>query len=752
MTELSAPNIVVAPLEPAPRRISFAGFTTLLARIEAFLEAERGQLPLWFVVAVGAGIAGWFALPGKTGWIGLYCVAAAMALLSTTLPGMRLGRAFLWCGVGLALGCSIVWTRSERVAAPRMERTTITELSGRVVAVETLAAKGDLRLTVQPEGSTLPPAIRLSLREEDAPEGLARGARISARARLTPPPPMALPGGHDFARDAWFRGTGAVGRVLGPLQVDKAASHSGMDDVRRRLDAHIRERLQGSSGTIATALATGDQNAVSEEDAEAMRRSGLTHLLSVSGLHIAAVVGAAMLLTLRLLALSERLALRFNLVLVSAAVGALAGLGYTWLTGMQVPTVRSCIAAMLVLGGLALGREAISLRLVAVGALAIMLFRPEAVAGASFQFSFAAVTAIVAFHNLPISRRLLSARDDSWPVKLARTVVSLILTGLVVELALIPLALYHFHKAGLYGVAANLFAIPWTTFVIMPLEAAALLLDPLGLGEPAWALAGWSIDRLLGLAHFVSGLDGAVATLPATPRPAFALIVIGGLWLCLWSGRSRVVGLVPFVAGAIWAMTAPTPDLLVTGDGRHLALVENGTPYILREGSGEFTRSIFNEAAGFDGEAPGLAGGGNARCSRDSCVGILDRGGRRWVYLVTRTSHRMRWEELTAACSRVDIVVSDRWLPRACTPRWIKLDRKALESTGGVALYLDGNPHIDSVAGRTAGRPWAAGLSNDGSGRPNGPGSGPGRADSAAPRKAGSPDQAGSSVLRDGTS
>ena len=103
-----------------------------------------------------------------------------------------------------------------------------------------------------------------------------------------------------------------------------------------------------------------------------MRRSGLAHLLSVSGLHIAAVIGAAMLLTLKLLALSERLALRFNLVLVAAGTGAAAGIAYTLLTGAQVPTVRSCVAALLVLAGIALGREALSLRLVAVGALVVL--------------------------------------------------------------------------------------------------------------------------------------------------------------------------------------------------------------------------------------------------------------------------------------------------------------------------------------------------------------------------------------------
>ena len=118
------------------------------------------------------------------------------------------------------------------------------------------------------------------------------------------------------------------------------------------------------------------------------------------------------LLSLKLLALSEHLALRYNLVLVSGAFGALAGVAYTLLTGMQVPTVRACIAALLVLGGIALGREALSLRLVAVGALLILLFRPEALAGASFQMSFAAVTAIIALHHWAPMRRWFGPQED----------------------------------------------------------------------------------------------------------------------------------------------------------------------------------------------------------------------------------------------------------------------------------------------------------------------------------------------------
>lgn len=708
MNVLRAPIIEVAPLEPAA-----PGFLrTQFDGLEQFLERERAQLPLWFVAAIGAGIAGWFAMPGMASWIGLLCVGAALALAGLLLPGSWSGRSLVGLGLGLIIGCGLIWWRAERVAAPRLVRPMVTVVEGTVLKVEPMIAKDDVRVTVESATAGLPPRVRFSLPAEQRPPGLAKGAVVKARVRLAPPPAMALPGTHDFARDAWFKGLGGVGRAIGKVEVVTLRAPYGVERVRASLDEHIRKQLQGPSGAIATALVTGDQHALSDEDAEAMRRSGLTHLLSVSGLHIAAVVGAAMLIALKLLALSERLALRVNLVLAAAGVGALAGVAYTVLTGMQVPTVRSCIAALLVLGGIALGRDALSLRLVAVGALVVMLLWPESVAGPSFQLSFAAVTAIIAFQSLSWTRRTLGPTDGGWPIRVGRGLLSLLVTGLVVEIALMPFALYHFHKAGLYGVAANIVAIPWTTFVIMPLEALALLLDALGAGALAWAAAGWAIDQLLGLARWVGGMEGAVASMPSMPRGAFALMVTGGLWLCLWCGQARLAGLAPIALGALGAMATPSPDLLVTGDGRHLAIVEDGRPVLLRERSGDFIRSLLSEAAGYDGETLDLAGQRYARCSRDSCVARIDRKGRTWILLAIKSRHRIRWEELTDACTQADIVVAERWLPRACTPRWLKLDRPMLERTGGVSIRLGKTASVVSVAQRVGDHPWASSPSS----------------------------------------
>ena len=337
----------------------------------------------------------------------------------------------------------------------------------------------------------------------------------------------------------------------------------------------------------------------------------------------------------------------------------------------------------------------------------MLIFRPEALAGPSFQMSFGAVTAIVALHSTGWARRHFMRRDEGVVGRTGRALLAMVATGLVVEVALMPMALFHFHRAGLYGVAANIIAIPLTTFVIMPLEAAALLFDLVGWGKPLWLLCGGTIDGLLWLARHVASAKGAVALLPGMPAWTYALMIAGGLWLCLWTTRIRLLGAIPVLAGAIGAAVAPAPQLLVTGDGKHLAVVDHGTPLLLRERAGDYVRSLIAEASGYDGDPRDLGTTPYSACSRDACVALLREGSDEWRLLATRSPTFIDWVPFTRACASADIVVSDRRLPRSCTPRWLKLDRPTLARSGGIAVYFGHRPRVDTVAERVGGHPWA---------------------------------------------
>lgn len=724
---------------------------------ERWLEAERDQLPLWLPVMLGVGVTAWFVLPTRTDWLAAIALALAAACIGAAAwRGGRGGVSAAVGGLAIAAGVALAWASAERARAPILARPIVAQIEGRVERVDPLPARALVRVRLRPTrimplgrqtAPIWPTLVRINIAAADAPAGLSAGATIRLRARLMPPPEPAVPGAYDFGRVAWFAGLGATGRAFAPVAiVSPGASEAG---VRSRLSRLIEARVRGSEGGIAAALATGDTGAIAEADAEAMRRAGLAHLLSVSGLHITAAVGLTMWLVIRVLALSPVLALSVRLPLVAGAAAAAVAIGYTWLTGAEVPTIRSCVAALLVLAALAAGRQAVTLRLIATGALVVLVLWPESLPGPSFQLSFAAVTAIVALHEHPVVRGWFMARDEGWGMRLARHVGSLLLTGLLVEAALMPIAVYHFHKAGLYGAVANIVAIPWTTFVVMPLEALALLLDAIGVGAPAWWLLERSLALLLWLAHRVAATPGAVAALPAMPGGAFALIVAGGLWTALWRTRARWLGAAPFAVGLVWTVATPTPDLLVTGDGRHLAMRTAAGVAVLRDRAGDYTLDTLAENGGVDGDPVFLVDQPEARCTRDLCIVDRSAGGRRWRVVATRSAYRVPIGDLIAACRAADIVVSERPLPRGCTPAWLRLDRGALAKTGGVAVTL-ATGRIVTVRHPGDEHPWRV-TDSDGAAPRAYPARGPGRGRSAADRRRGWRDRAGPSRPRAGS-
>src|SRR3546814_1910256 len=139
--------------------------------------------------------------------------------------------------------------------------------------------------------------------------------------------------------------------------------------------------------------------------------------------------------------------------------------------------------------------------------------------------------------------------------------------------------------------------------------------------------------------------------------------------------RWRWLGAVPLAIGAAWALATPAPDLLITGDGEHLAIATPRGLALLRERAGDYTRMTLAENSGVTEEPLALADLAEARCSRDLCLADHRAGGRTWRIMATRSDNFVDYDELIRACTSADIVVSARRLRKACRPRWLRLDR-----------------------------------------------------------------------------
>ena len=679
--------------------------------LEKFLGEAGFERAPWLAVAFAAGSGAWFKLANSGQWLTLVggCLAgaiAALVLLSREGSFPHLRRALTWFLLALAAGCLIVWSKSALVGTPSIARPFAATITGRVLDRQEQPADQRVRLVlaIREPGTARAIKVRLNVPLEHDRPGVFEGAIVRLKARLMPPPPPMLPGGYNFARVAWFEGMAATGSALGPPEVVTPGTPTGsIRQVQRWIARHIHERIAGSAGGIAAAFASGDRGGIAEVDEAAMRDSGLTHLLSVSGLHVSAVVAGGYFLSISLLALWPWLTLRVRLPVVAAGVAALVGVAYTLLTGAEVPTVRSCAGALLVLLAVALGREPLSLRMLAIAASLVMLLWPEAIVGPSFQMSFASVLAIISFHGSAPVRKFLAHREEGWLWRCARAVAMLLATGMVIELALMPIAFYHFHRAGIYGALANMFAIPLTTFVSMPLIALALFLDIAGLGAPVWWLAGKSLELLLAIAHWTAARPGAVNHLPAMGEGRFLLFVAGALWLALWRGRVRLLGLIPAAIAAVSLVLLEPPDLLISGDGRHVGITgeTQDTLLVLREprdaAKGSYAIDNLTEGAGMAGKTLALADWPGATCNADYCTLSLSRQGRTWHLLIARGAVSVPERALAAACDISDVVVAARWLPQSCRPRWLKADRNMLDKTGGLAIDL-GSQHIETVA------------------------------------------------------
>ena len=690
-------------------RLGWAG------RVEDFLLTERAQIPLWSPAAFGLGIVLYFMLPWAGERLAVVAGAAAVAGAGVALRGV-VGRMLVWGGVLAALGVGIAAYRSNDAASPVLRDRYEGDVAGTVESVEVRSGRGQVRFILAPADPGLPPHVRLSLKTSAVPAGLAPGAHVRVRAMLLPPQGPSFPGGYDFARTLWFSQIGATGYPLGTAVITRTAGAPNgigewLDAARARLTRRIETQVPGDAGAISAAFVTGDQGQISTATNLAMRWSGMAHLLSISGVHIAIVVGGTMWLTRALLCLSPWIALRWPVKAIAAGAAAATGIAYTILAGAQVPTVRSCIGTVVVLLGIILGREALSLRLLAAGGFVILAIRPEALLGPSFQLTFAAVTGLVALFNSKVGRWLTSPRQNaSWLSRTLQHVAGLVVTGVIAEALLSATALFHFNATGAYGVLANLVAIPWTSFVIMPLLVVALALDPLGIAHPVYWLLGKSMDALIWLADTVAAWPGSVIRLGLMPVSAYALLVGGGLWLFIWQTRPRWWGVVPIVAGAILALAARPPDLLVSADGHHVGILldaydaEGPRMALLRERTGDFLRDVWGGVTAATADAA-IADLPTGDCTVDACVARIGTGPSALRLLATLSKDRIGRPAFAPACAAADIVVSDRRLPGWCRPRWLKLDRTALGTTGAVAIWRSPR-RVETVAALTGDHPW----------------------------------------------
>jgi competence protein ComEC len=687
-------------------------------------DPQTGRYALWLPVLLAGGIGAYFWLPFEPDWRwgALAAALACGAILWGAVLHRRAAAGVFYALAAVAAGFAACVARTHSVAAPViLAETGWVNVDGRLIE-SFIHSDGTPRLLIAPRSITgldagsLPSLVRLSARA--APSDLKPGDMVRLRGRLGPPPQPTMPGAFDFGRAAFFDGIGgygfAAGRVerlpgaepLGPI----AGAAQWIAALRDTIGKRIRAALPGTEGAVAAALIAGERSGIPEADLTAMRDSSLAHLLSISGLHMA-IVGLGLFGAIRLVgALVPAIVLGTDLKKWAAA-GALAGSAfYLLLSGASVPTQRSFIMIGMMFVAVMLDRTPFSLRIVAISGTLILLWAPESLLDPSFQMSFAAVAAIVAAFEVmdsPWAREVFQLLPrDTWAGRGLHALGAALATSIVAGAATAPYAGFHFNRMAVYGVAANLLAMPVVSFVIMPMGALALVVMPLGLEGLPLAVMGWGIGVLLWIAHWVASWPGASVIIASWPWTLLAVVTLGGLWAIVWRGAMRLWGLAAACLALGAAPFTEGPDLLIDSLGRNAALrAPDGSLVLASARRARFAASDWLERSG---DARTGAGARNAAdgsaiwaCTEDVCdarppdgppvIVIGPRGG------------------TGAACASSSgaIVVSARPLG-VCGEARALYSPLQLAETGAVALTFsaDGTIETRTVQQETGTRPW----------------------------------------------
>src|SRR6202000_2379630 len=294
-----------------------------------------------------------------------------------------------------------------------------------------------------PRLSTTLERAGLSVKKGTAPDV---GSFVELKARLLPPLAPLRPGSYDFARDLFFQGIGASGFAMGAIRTVPPPDSGGLrlryaafiQGLRDAIDARIRSRLDGDERAIATALLTGRRDAISAPVNDAMFISGLGHVLSLSGYHMAVVAGVVFFFVRALLALIPGLTVSFPIKKWAAAVALLAAAFYLLLSGAEVATQRSFFMTAVVLIAVMVDRRAITFRTLAVAAMIVLAVAPEALVHPSFQMSFAATLGLVALVQIGMPN-LFASPDHSTTARIAlwggREIAMLFMASMIAGLA-----------------------------------------------------------------------------------------------------------------------------------------------------------------------------------------------------------------------------------------------------------------------------------------------------------------------------
>ncbi|MFD1792617.1 ComEC/Rec2 family competence protein [Ochrobactrum teleogrylli] len=573
------------------------------------LEAARGIFFLLIPIFSGLGAIAYFTVSFEPDWTPVLALLTGLAVIRLLARKHFLVAQILTLALAFQMGLVSGKWETERRATPMLGSDVSTRITGRVVALEAQdngrwRITLDLLATERPKLRFAPERIRINAR--DIPAETTIGGGLTGFARLRVPSGPVRPGNYDFSFHAYFNGIGANGFFLGnpktahvPPQTNLIAAISEWVALLRvRVSERVEEVIGGEDGNVTAALIAGTRGGISEETNENLRKAGLAHILSISGLHMALAAGVVMFVLRSGFALFPAFSVRHPVKKYAAFLSLLSCTFYLAMSGADVAAQRSYVMIAVMLSALLFDRAAISMRNLAIAGMVTIAISPHEILGPSFQMSYSATAALIAGYawwsarkakKLQDMERRVAAPVGGLAAKALNFVFAAAGTSLLAGLASGIFAAYHFNNTAPLGLIGNVLADPVIAVLVMPFAVFGLVLMPLGLDWIPLSIAGSGVWIVRQIASFVAswspeGNPGAI------PLAALAFWTTALVIAVLFTTRFKILAL-PFVLlGFIAFVREPFPDVVISEDAKLVGVrLSDGRFAVNRDRPSKFT-------------------------------------------------------------------------------------------------------------------------------------------------------------------
>lgn len=610
-------------------------------------EVSFGILFSLILVFFSLGIIFYFHLEQEPSWEQLGALVSIFLGIFSIAHFYRkiwIPTGFLFC---IVLGALAAKIETWRIATPMLSRDIVTTLTGRIVSIESVP-KGGFRLILDILSTEKPilhhslHRVRLSARY--LPSGLAIADGLYGKVKLRAFSGPARPGGYDFSFHNYFKRIGAQGFYLGKPRKISVSQSDGIlaivlqkiENLRMKMTQRIHLALEGEKGSVAAALITGQRAGISNETNEALRTAGLAHILSISGLHMALLSGLVLLTIRSFLAFFPVFSSYYSSKKLAAIVAFMITAFYLLLSGLAISAQRSFVMIAVMLVAILCNRSAVTMRNFSIAGLITLAIRPHEILGPSFQMSFSATAALIAFFDWWSRRSLFRTRKTNFSYVGERvinfaflSIVSTCASSFVAGSASGIYAAYHFSNTASLSIISNAFALPIISILVIPFGLIAVLAMLGGFEWLPLQIMGFGVDLVIKIAHAIKAISPDLNP-GFMPLSALVLLSTGLVGLTFCRTPIRLFFSLSIVAGISICIIHSPIQLIIADNMRLVGVIHDKKLYIDRYHHSKFTTSIWKKSFRLNETIKPTRYGpsfhGQFICDHDVCTSLLDNG------------------------------------------------------------------------------------------------------------------------------